>query len=194
MMMSESPLGGYVEVRDRIRAFRDKHPDGSLQPVNPEEPYALEYIQVGDEHRCFIVYKAAAYRTADDARPGIGTAWEPFPGLTPFTRNSELMNAETSAWGRAIVAAMAADADAPIATGDDVVKRRAEDGQTHQASSPRGITEKQMAAIHAIAKKLEITEEVLKAGAKRDYGVEHLHELTSKQASELIDKLKAVRT
>jgi hypothetical protein len=31
-------------------------------------------------------------------------AWEPFPGPTPYTKDSELMNAETAAWGRAIVA------------------------------------------------------------------------------------------
>jgi hypothetical protein len=51
-----------------------------------------------------VAYVAAAYRTPDDPRPGIGVAWELYPGTTPYTRDSELMNAETSAWGRAIVA------------------------------------------------------------------------------------------
>ena len=52
----------------------------------------------------FVVYHAAAYRDDTDRRPGHGIAWEPFPGTTPYTKNSELMNAETSAWGRAIMA------------------------------------------------------------------------------------------
>ena len=31
----------------------------------------------------------------------IGQKPPPLPGLTPYTRKSELQNAETSAWGRA---------------------------------------------------------------------------------------------
>lgn len=95
----------YLDVAARLRLFKDKHPDGSLQPVNPERP--IEVMTVGD--KVFLAYAAAAYRTPDDVRPGIGIAWEPFPGTTNFTRNSEAMNAESSAWGRAIVAALAAD-------------------------------------------------------------------------------------
>jgi len=90
-------MDDYVDVAERIRQFNERYPDGSLQ--NWIEPHVIE---VGD--KLFIVYAAAAYRTQDDARPGIGYAWEPVPGPTPFTRDSELMNAETSAWGRAIVA------------------------------------------------------------------------------------------
>lgn len=104
----------YVDVAERIRSFRDKHPDGSLQQVG------WEVMQVND--KTFICYTAAAYRTPDDTRPGIGTAWEPFPGPTPYTRDSELMNAETSAWGRAIIAAGAADAQR-VASADEVRNR-----------------------------------------------------------------------
>ena len=49
-----------------------------------------------------IVFRAEAFRSQEDTRPGIGHASEPYPGLTSFTKNSEMMNAETSAWGRAI--------------------------------------------------------------------------------------------
>jgi hypothetical protein len=98
-------LDGYVDVAERIGIFRAKHPEGSLQPVDPTRPFTIETI--GD--RVFVVYAAAAYRTPDDLRPGVGVAWEPFPGKTPYTRDSEVMVAETSAWGRAIVAALAAD-------------------------------------------------------------------------------------
>ena len=87
----------YIEVSDRIREFKEKYPDGSLQSLT--NPYMIE---AGGKP--FIVYGAAAYRTPDDPKPGIGWAWEPVPGPTPYTKDSELMNAETSAWGRAIVA------------------------------------------------------------------------------------------
>jgi hypothetical protein len=74
----------------------------------------------------FIVYAAAAYREPGDPRPGIGMAWEPFPGRTPYTAASELMNAETSAWGRAIQAVLASDAKKGVASREEVRNRRAE--------------------------------------------------------------------
>lgn len=112
----------YNQVASRIVEARKKHPEGMLQPLDLANPYKVETI--GD--RTFIVYIAAFYRTADDPRPGIGVAWEPFPGTTPYTKNSELMNAETSAWGRALVAAFAADAKKGIATSLDIRNREAE--------------------------------------------------------------------
>jgi hypothetical protein len=82
----------YIEVSERIQRFYEKYPDGSLQG-------SWEWL---DDSHAVIVYRAEAYRTADDIRPGVGYASEPYPGLSNFTRNSEIMNAETSAWGRAI--------------------------------------------------------------------------------------------
>lgn len=113
----------YVPVADRIISFRDKYPEGTLRPANPSEPFRLVEI----DGKTFLAYTAAAYRTADDAAPGIGCAWEPVPGLTNFTRNSELQNAESSAWGRALIAVGAADAKRGIASAEDVQNRQAED-------------------------------------------------------------------
>ena len=118
-------LNNYVDVAERIRTFRDRHPEGSLQPANIDRPYTIETI----DGRTFIVYVACAYRSPEDTRPGIGCAWEPFPGTSPFVKNSELQNAETSAWGRAIVACLAADTQ-KIATVNDVRNRQAEQPQT----------------------------------------------------------------
>ena len=44
------------------------------------------------------------------------------PGLTPYTKNSELQNAETSAWGRALVAVLAADTKEGVASADEVLQ------------------------------------------------------------------------
>lgn len=87
----------YVDVAERIRQFKALYPEGTLQALHPPQIH-----QVGDQ--MYVLYAAAAFRKPDDERPGIGYAWEPIPGKTPFTRDSELMNAETSAWGRAILA------------------------------------------------------------------------------------------
>lgn len=113
---------GYVDVATRIVEFRTKFPDGSLQPANLAEPFSVRSI--GDQ--TFIVVVAAAYRSAEDQRPGVGMAYEVFPGRTPYTKGSELQNAETSAWGRAIVAALAADTKQGIASADEVRNRQAE--------------------------------------------------------------------
>lgn len=121
--MTQTFASDYIDVATRIVEFRDKFPDGSLQPADPAQPYRIETI--GDT--TWIVVVAAAYRTPDDARPGIGMAYEQFPGRTPYTRNSELQNAETSAWGRAIVAALAGDTKKGIASADEVRNRRADE-------------------------------------------------------------------
>ena len=106
----------YIDVATRIVEFRDKFPTGSLQQVK------YEFVTVNNKD--WIVYTAAAYRTPDDERPGIGTAWEPIPGPTNFTRDSEVQNAETAAWGRAMVAALAVDTKKGIASSEEVRNRQ----------------------------------------------------------------------
>lgn len=106
-------LKDYVEVKDRIASFKKAYPDGRL---------TAEIVDSG--HPGFITVKAYAYRTPDDLQPGSGLAWEPVPGKTPYTKDSELQNAETSAWGRAIVAALIADASAGVASADEVRNRQ----------------------------------------------------------------------
>lgn len=110
-------LDSYNTVPERIQAFFEKYPNGALKQVK------YELMGVGDH--MFLVYTAAAYRTPEDLIPGEGTAWEPVPGKTQFTRDSEMQNAETSAWGRAIVAVGAADTRKGIASREDVQNRTA---------------------------------------------------------------------
>lgn len=115
-------LSDYVDVPARIAEFRSKYPEGSLQPANLAEPYRIEHV--GD--KTYVVVVAAAYRTPEDIRPGIGMAYEQWPGRTPYTKDSELQNAETSAWGRAIVAALAADTKRSVASAEEVRNRQAD--------------------------------------------------------------------
>lgn len=121
-------LDDYVTVAERIEQFRKKYPEGSLQSewqlVMMPAIYQAKDGSWQTTDRAVIVVKAYAYRTPDDPRPGIGHAQEPYPGKTPYTKESELMNCETSAWGRAIVAVLAADTKKSVASRDEVQARR----------------------------------------------------------------------
>jgi hypothetical protein len=103
---------GYVEVRERMAWFFERYPEGSLQSEILPSP--IEGV---------VVVRAYAYRHPDDPRPGVGIASEPVPGKTPYTRDSELMNAETSAWGRALAAIGAPTRD-HVASANEVRARR----------------------------------------------------------------------
>lgn len=119
-MGADIDLSEYVDVATRIAEVREKmYPNGSFQPANLDCPYSIEVV--GEQS--FVVVVAAFYRTAEDTKPGIGMAWEPVPGRTSFTRGSEIQNAETSAWGRALVAALAADTKKGVASADEVRNR-----------------------------------------------------------------------
>jgi hypothetical protein len=128
----------YVDVAARLAEFRGKHPEGSLQPADISSPYQI--VTVKDD--CYVVVVAAAYRSPDDPRPGIGMAYEPYPGKTPYTRGSELQNAETSAWGRAIVASLAADTKKGVASADEVRNRQADRDEDARPAAPVDVVRK----------------------------------------------------
>jgi hypothetical protein len=199
-------LGDYNDVASRIQEFREKYPTGSLQPADPGRPYFVE--RFGD--KAFVIVVTAAYRTPDDPRPGIGTAWEPVPGLTPYTRGSEIQNAETSSWGRALIAVGAADARKGIASREEVEARRTtsrrqstQDGVSRETGSQQGesggtdpIRPQQRAAIQAGFGELgyggPANRDQRLAVAARLAGLESLgstNDLTAAQARAVLDGL-----
>lgn len=125
--MANFDMSDYVDVAERIREFREKYPEGTLQ---------AEIIPLPDSITGFIAVKAYAYRAPDDPRPGVGLAYEPVPGKTPYTKDSELQNAETSAWGRAIIAVGVADTKRGVASANEVRNRRADQDAPSQPPQP----------------------------------------------------------
>lgn len=121
-------MDNYNDVPSRLVEFREKHPEGSLQQVS------VDFREFAGAS--WVVYTAAAMRHPEDKAPGHGTAWEPVPGKTPYTKDSELQNAETSAWGRAIVAALAADTRKGIASAEDVRNRQDDLDRPQRADAP----------------------------------------------------------
>jgi hypothetical protein len=126
-------LADYVDVAARLRELRNRYPAASLGPADPAHPFAV--VEVAGA--TYLAYTALCRRWPGDTDPGVGCAWEPVPGRTPYTRDSELQNAETSAWGRAIVAALAADTHAGVASRDEVAARIGGQGPLRIAQEPR---------------------------------------------------------
>lgn len=101
----------YVQVNERIEAFYRQYPDGSLQS---------EIVEMTDSR---VTVKAYAFRDRMDERPAIGHSYLGIPGSTNFTKGSELENAETSAWGRAL-AALGFEVKRGIASKQEVQNKR----------------------------------------------------------------------
>jgi len=110
----------YQTVAERIKLFREKHPEGSLRPADITHPFRL--VTVAD--KTYITVTAAAFRYPEDPAPGVGQAWQVIPGEDQYSLGSEIMVAETSAFGRAIVASLAADTR-KIASADEVARANA---------------------------------------------------------------------
>lgn len=112
-------MDDYVPVNERIEAFYKKHPDGSLQS------------EIVEHTETRVTVKAYAYRDREDTRPGTGLSSETIPGSTSFTKGSEVENAETSAWGRAI-AALGFEVKRGIASREEMRRQQPERGERTQ--------------------------------------------------------------
>lgn len=87
-------LTNYVDVPTRFAAALERWPELRIMENRPE------IISIDD--KTFISVTMQAWRTPDDPIPCQATCFEPFPGKTSFTRDSEQMNASTSALGRVL--------------------------------------------------------------------------------------------
>jgi hypothetical protein len=190
----------YIEVSERIRMFKDAYPEGSLQS---------DWGFTERDGEQWLTVRAYAYRTADDARPGIGHAWEPIPGRTPYTKGSELMVGETSAWGRALAAlgiavhkgiASAQEIRSAQARTPDLAQQRADAMPAYK--TPSGATKqeghqlataKQIGLLKGTMTKQHINEALLADFCHQHLGfelpVDGLDKLTKAQASVIIDAL-----
>ena len=111
-------LGDYVDVKTRIAQFWDRFPEGRIICEHPTP------VEIGG--RTYIASHVLVYTNTEDDQPAAtGSAWEQWPGRTPYTKDSEAMNAETSAVGRAL-GNLGIGISGSIATADEVRNRRAE--------------------------------------------------------------------
>ena len=139
-MTYQDALKDYIEVKDRIAEFYRRFEHGSLQfEFNGTMEVAGQTIIWG---------RAYAYRSQDDLKPGIGTAWELVPGKSSFSRGSELMVLETSAWGRAI-AALGIAVSKSVASKNEVMRAQSKDPWDKPPDSPKKAVEADLSALGA---------------------------------------------
>lgn len=121
-------MDDYVDVPERLRQALERWTELRIQCGEPK------VVTIAD--RSFIEVTVRAWRTPDDQIPAQATAWEPFPGQTPYTKNSEMMNAETSALGRCL-AVMGIGTRRSMASANEVKNRQAERSHSEHPANPR---------------------------------------------------------
>jgi len=133
-------LDDYIEVSERVAQFYAKYPDGRL---------STELVQASPDR---VIVKAFAYRSADDRVPSTGLSGLEIPGSTPYTRGSELENAETSAVGRAI--AFCGFPTKKIASKEEVAARQQSDvvrtSEASEGPATRAAPTNPAVAAHAV--------------------------------------------
>lgn len=108
-------LDGYITVAERLSRALEKWPELRITEAPPR------IITVGDS--TYIEVTTTIWRSPDDPMPTQASCWEPWPGKTPFTRDSEQPNASTSALGRCL-GLMGVAVDKALATADEVENRK----------------------------------------------------------------------
>jgi hypothetical protein len=117
-------IGDYVDVKTRLKQALDKFPDLRISESAPS------LVSVAD--RGFIQTSVTVWRDAGDLMPTQAYNWEPFPGRTPYTKDSEQQNSSTSALGRSL-GYMGFGIETSIASANEVRARR----DTTEPSSER---------------------------------------------------------
>lgn len=169
--MAGFDLGDYVTVPQREAMFYSTYPDGRIVSSRPE------IRVIGD--RTFIEVTTSVFRTPDDPLPCVASAWEPFPGRTPYTKDSEMMNAETSAIGRALAAAGVA-VNRSLASAEEVRNRQADRAETTPSTTSKPKQKPRMTPeVTALVARLNAIEPApMRVAAKSDFAERFGHPST----------------
>ena len=122
-------LSEYVDVKTRLKQALKLYPQLRIVEHRPE------ITQVGDQ--LFIECSVTVSRDPDDPIPVTAYIFEPYPGKTSFTKNSEQANGATSVLGRAL-GYLGFGIDKSIASSNEVLGRQeAADDRTKVVSIAR---------------------------------------------------------
>jgi hypothetical protein len=194
-------LQNYVDVPTRLAEAYKRWPNLRIQET------VNETVTMPDGS-CFIRCTITVWRDETDTLPAIATAAEPYPGKTPYTKNSEFMVGMTSALGRAL-GYMGCGVSKSIASRNEIEARQNTD-EPSETTAPRNkvaagsaagnpnapsgnfASEKQIRFIKALAKGLELDEGGLLLKLHELLGRNDviLETLTASDATKVIGALK----
>jgi hypothetical protein len=194
-------IDNYVDVPTRLTEALKKYPNLRIQETDAQ-------VVTMPDGSCFYRCTVTVYRDVDDALPAIATAAEPYPGKTPYTKNSEFMVGMTSALGRAL-GYMGFGVNKSIASKNEVLARQEDNGDivrpertravagskalaNNKAPSGNFASAKQINFIKALAKGLELDEGGLLLKLHELLGRNDviLETLTASDATKVIGALK----
>jgi hypothetical protein len=135
-------LQNYVDVPTRLAEALKRWPNLRIQET------VNETVTMPDGS-CFIRCTVTVWRDETDTLPAIATAAEPYPGKTPYTKNSEFMVGMTSALGRAL-GYMGCGVSKSIASRNEIEARQNPDNPG-EVIAPRGKVAAGSAAGHPAA-------------------------------------------
>jgi hypothetical protein len=135
-------LQNYVDVPTRLAEALKRWPNLRIQET------VNETVTMPDGS-CFIRCTVTVWRDETDTLPAIATAAEPYPGKTPYTKNSEFMVGMTSALGRAL-GYMGCGVSKSIASRNEIEARQNSDNPG-DVIAPRGKVAAGSAAGHPAA-------------------------------------------
>jgi hypothetical protein len=124
-------IDNYVDVPTRLTEALKKYPNLRIQETDAQ---VVTMPDGSTFYRCTVT----VYRDVDDALPAIATAAEPYPGKTPYTKNSEFMVGMTSALGRAL-GYMGFGVNKSIASKNEVLARQEDDGDIVRPERTRAV-------------------------------------------------------
>ena len=165
----------YVEVNERIKAFRKVYPDG----------FIITEMVSNENGVCVFRSEVGFYLESGDCRIiGTGTAYEK-EGSTFINKTSYIENAETSAVGRALGMA-GFGIDVSVASAEEVANAIANQGEKPK-SKPTSTAKATPEQIKILAEKYtgENLDKLLKA-----QGVDKIEDISAAEASSIITQLK----
>jgi hypothetical protein len=188
-------IDNYVDVPTRLKEALIKHPNLRIQET------AAEVVTMPDGstfYRCTVT----VWRDETDPIPAVATAAEPYPGKTPYTKNSEFMVGMTSALGRAL-GYMGFGISKSIASRNEIQARQTTDKPDAQIAPirrettnnyPKQATQKQVYFIKSLAKGAGFDEAALHdyIAVTLNSDAVTLETLSPEQATQVIDALKAL--
>jgi len=178
-------IDNYVDVPTRLAEAMKRWPNLRIQETSSE---VVTMPDGSTFYRCTVT----VWRDETDLLPSIATAAEPYPGKTPYTKNSEFMVGMTSALGRAL-GYMGCGVSKAIASKNEVQARQDQPTETPTTKAyPKQASQKQVYFIKSLAKGAGFDEAALHdyIAVTLDSDAVTLETLNPEQATQIIDKLK----